>query len=131
MPAPTAASPYSDGEVGGPGARPVSWACIDCSHSDSHAPLKPVRPVRRPRIYGPDLMAGFCARAAQQGIPMFLYGGRSAEALVHLEERLRARFPGLAIAGGHSPPFRDLTDAEEGRVAAEINSSGAAVVWVG
>ena len=41
------------------------------------------------------------------------------------------RHPGLKIVGGHCPPFRQLTDAEEDAVAAEINRSGADVVWVG
>src|SRR6202042_2095806 len=40
-------------------------------------------------------------------------------------------FPGLRIVGGHSPPFRPLTPAEEAQVIAEIDGSGAAVVWVG
>ena len=39
--------------------------------------------------------------------------------------------PGLRIVGGHCPPFRPLTDAEEAAVAEEINRSGADVVWVG
>ena len=76
-------------------------------------------------------MAHFCARAARTGTPMYLYGGRSPEALALLEERLRERFPGLRIVGGHSPPFRPLTAAEEEQAIAEIDSSGAAVVWVG
>ena len=78
-------------------------------------------------------MAAFCARAAagRAALPAYLYGGRSAQALTSLERRLRDRFPGLRIAGGQSPPFRALTAAEEERVVEEINSSGAAVVWVG
>ena len=48
-----------------------------------------------------------------------------------MERRLRERFPGLQIAGGFSPPFRPLSREEEERAAAEIDSSGAAVVWVG
>ena len=62
---------------------------------------------------------------------MYLYGGRSPEALELLEARLRERFPGLRIAGGYSPPFRELTPAEEERAIADIEASGAAVVWVG
>ena len=45
--------------------------------------------------------------------------------------RLRERFPGLVIAGGWSPPFRELTPEEERRVIAEIDGCGAQVVWVG
>ena len=32
--------------------------------------------ARASRVYGPDLMAHCCARAAARGIPMYLYGGR-------------------------------------------------------
>jgi N-acetylglucosaminyldiphosphoundecaprenol N-acetyl-beta-D-mannosaminyltransferase len=81
------------------------------------------------RIYGPDLMAGFCA--SSPSTPVYLYGGRTPEALELLKSRLRARFPGIAIAGGFSPPFRDLTAQEQERVIAEIDGSGAEVVWVG
>ncbi len=35
------------------------------------------------------------------------------------------------IAGGWSPPFRELTPEEERRVVAEIDGCGAQVVWVG
>jgi len=83
------------------------------------------------RVYGPDLMARFCARAARDGTPMYLYGGRTPEALDLLERRLRERFPGIRIVGGYSPPFRALSAAEEEDVIARIDSSGAAVVWVG
>ena len=83
------------------------------------------------RVYGPDLMAAYCARAARTGTPMYLYGGRSEEAREQLVAALCERFPGIVIAGGWSPPFRELTEAERDEVAARINSSGAEVVWVG
>lgn len=102
-----------------PDGQPLVWAL----HALGHAGAT--------RVYGPDLMALFCARAARNGTPIYLYGGRSPEALQTLEERLRERFDRLQIAGGHSPPFRPLTAVEEEHVVAEINASGAAVVWVG
>src|SRR5438270_8474685 len=83
------------------------------------------------RVYGPDLMAYFCARAAEHSSPIYLYGGRTPEALALLERRLHERLPGLPIVGGYSPPFRELTAEEERRVSAAINASGAAVVWAG
>jgi N-acetylglucosaminyldiphosphoundecaprenol N-acetyl-beta-D-mannosaminyltransferase len=83
------------------------------------------------RVYGPDLMAHFCAHAATRGTPMYLYGGRTPEALSLLTRRLRERFPGLRIVGGFSPPFRPLTAAERDHAVAEIDASGAQVVWVG
>jgi N-acetylglucosaminyldiphosphoundecaprenol N-acetyl-beta-D-mannosaminyltransferase len=83
------------------------------------------------RVYGPDLMAHYCARAARTSTPIYLYGGRSGEALARLEKALLKRFPGLQIAGGWSPPFRPLTEDERIEVADRINLSGAKVVWVG
>jgi len=102
-----------------PDGMPLVWALRALGHA------------RATRIYGPDLMARFCARAAQAGTPIYLYGGRTPEALELLERRLRERFPGLQIAGGFSPPFRELTDAEEQQVISAIDASRAAVVWVG
>ncbi len=83
------------------------------------------------RVYGPDLMANFCARAARNATPIYLYGGRGPAERRLLERRLSERFPGLRIAGGSSPPFRALTAREDEREIEAINSSGAAVVWVG
>ena len=102
-----------------PDGQPLVWALRALGHR------------RATRIYGPDLMARFCERAALAGTPIYLYGGRTAAALELLERRLRERFPGLRIVGGFSPPFRALTPEEEERVIAEIDSSGAAIVWVG
>ena len=50
--------------------------------------------------------------------------------LVLLQQRLRAAFPGLVIAGAVSPPFRPLTADELARDIAAINASGAGTVWV-
>ncbi len=108
-----------DATVAVPDGMPLVWALRLLGHA------------RATRIYGPDLMAAFCARAAVAGTPMYLYGGRTPEALALLTRRLRERFPGIQLVGGHSPPFRELTPAEEREVIAAIDSSGAHVVWVG
>ncbi len=102
-----------------PDGMPLVWALRALGHADAT------------RVYGPDLMLGFCAHAAAVGTPMYLYGGRDETALQLLTERLRERFPGLCIAGGFSPPFRALTADEERQVVANIDGSGAQVVWVG
>jgi N-acetylglucosaminyldiphosphoundecaprenol N-acetyl-beta-D-mannosaminyltransferase len=83
------------------------------------------------RVYGPELMARCCERAAAAATPVYLYGGRSEEALVELAVALRKRFPGLVVAGGYSPPFRELSEDEEDAVASRIERSGAKIVWVG
>jgi N-acetylglucosaminyldiphosphoundecaprenol N-acetyl-beta-D-mannosaminyltransferase len=108
-----------DATLAVPDGMPLVWALRLLGHRNAT------------RIYGPDLMAAFCARAAGDGTPIYLYGGRTPEALELLTRRLRERFPGLVIAGGWSPPFRELTPEEERRVIAEIDGCGAQVVWVG
>jgi N-acetylglucosaminyldiphosphoundecaprenol N-acetyl-beta-D-mannosaminyltransferase len=83
------------------------------------------------RVYGPDLMWKACERAARTGRRFYLYGGRHQGALAQLALELRRAHPGLQIVGGYSPPHRQLTSEEEDRLAADINASGADVVWVG
>ena len=102
-----------------PDGVPLVWALRALGHREAS------------RVYGPDLMAAYCARSAATGTTMFLYGGRSDEALEELTQALLARYPGLRIVGGWSPPFRPLTDDERDDVAARINATGADVVWVG
>ena len=96
--------------------------------------LRALGHARATRIYGPDLMAYYCARAAAAGAAgasIYLYGGRDQSALELLERRLRERFPGLRIVGGYCPPYRALTPTEEKQVITGIDGSGADVVWVG
>jgi N-acetylglucosaminyldiphosphoundecaprenol N-acetyl-beta-D-mannosaminyltransferase len=102
-----------------PDGQPLVWA------------LKALGHARATRIYGPDLMTHYCARAAREGTAMYLYGGRTPAALELLQERLRERFPGLRIVGGYSPPFRAPTAEEDARTIAAIDDCGAQVVWVG
>jgi N-acetylglucosaminyldiphosphoundecaprenol N-acetyl-beta-D-mannosaminyltransferase len=102
-----------------PDGQPLVWAMNALGHDLSS------------RVYGPDLMARYCERAALTGARMFLYGGRDQDALVQLALNLRTKYPGLNIVGGYVPPFRPLTGEEEDFVLDEINRSQADVVWVG
>lgn len=101
-----------------PDGMPVVWALRLSGHGEAD------------RVYGPDLMLALFDEGRQSGLRHFLYGG-TPEVLAELESRLGARFPGAAIVGRHAPPFRPLSDAEEDDVVAEINGSGADIVWVG
>jgi N-acetylglucosaminyldiphosphoundecaprenol N-acetyl-beta-D-mannosaminyltransferase len=82
------------------------------------------------RVYGPDLMVAVCDRGRAVGLRHFFYGGKQGVAQL-LAERLKARFPGLEVAGTHTPPFRDLTENELADIRAEVAHSGADIVWVG
>lgn len=102
-----------------PDGQPLAWALRALGHDIDT------------RVYGPELMARACARAAGSGQRHYLYGGRDQSALFRLTLRLRQRFPGLRIVGGYSPPFRDLSEAELDAIAADINRARPDVVWVG
>ncbi|TYQ23650.1 WecB/TagA/CpsF family glycosyltransferase [Pseudanabaena sp. UWO311] len=85
------------------------------------------------RVYGPDLMLAWCDRAAQENIPIYLFGA-TFETLNKLEQKLKLRFPELAIAGKHAPPYFELDDPNFEEQLAEdietISKSGAKVVFV-
>ncbi len=83
------------------------------------------------RVYGPELMWRHCARSARLGHRVWLYGSRDQGTLAQLALNLRKAHPGLQIVGGYSPPFRELSDAEESEIAARINADRPDVVWVG
>jgi N-acetylglucosaminyldiphosphoundecaprenol N-acetyl-beta-D-mannosaminyltransferase len=102
-----------------PDGQPLAWALRALGHDIDD------------RVYGPELMARACARAARTGQRHYLYGGRDQSALFKLTLRLRQRFPGLRIVGGYAPPFRDLPDEELDGIAADINRARPDVVWVG
>ena len=84
----------------------------------------------QPRISGADLMWQYCKQAAQCGGRIFLYGG-TEQTLTLLSASLRRAFPTIVIAGRLSPPFRELTVAEDAAHVAQINASRAGVVFVG
>ncbi|WP_055077051.1 WecB/TagA/CpsF family glycosyltransferase [Pseudanabaena sp. 'Roaring Creek'] len=85
------------------------------------------------RVYGPDLMLALCDRAARENLPIYLFGA-TAVTLDKLEQNLRSRFPDLAIAGKHAPPYLDLHNpAFESQLDEDIKliaQSGAKVLFV-
>jgi len=82
------------------------------------------------RVYGPELTLRVCRRAAEDGIPIYLYGG-TERVLELLRTNLTRRFPGLRIAGAESPPFRSLTPQEDRDVVRRVRDSGARLVFIG
>jgi N-acetylglucosaminyldiphosphoundecaprenol N-acetyl-beta-D-mannosaminyltransferase len=82
------------------------------------------------RVYGPDLMLELAARSATTGHRHFFYGGAPGVA-DDLAAKLAARFPGLDVAGTHTPPMQDVGDIESAETIAKINDSHADIVWCG
>lgn len=102
-----------------PDGQPVRWA------------LKWLHGLRlNERVYGPDLMYDTCRRAADEGLPIFLYGS-TTETLQRLSTRLTKDFPELMIAGARSSRFRAATESEREKDLREITESGARIVYIG
>jgi N-acetylglucosaminyldiphosphoundecaprenol N-acetyl-beta-D-mannosaminyltransferase len=82
------------------------------------------------RVYGPDLMDAVLSKAVQAGWSSYFLGG-SEDVLAKLVATLGARYPGLAVAGLESPPFRPLSDDEDKAIVNRINAAAPDIVWVG
>ena len=82
------------------------------------------------RVYGPDLMLHVLAAASSERVAIGFYGG-APDVLTTLVEQMRMRFPDLNIAFAYSPPYREMTEEEDGRIVEQINASGVRVLFVG
>lgn len=83
------------------------------------------------RINGTDLFEALCARAAQEGLRVFLLGGREGAAAA-AAARLSARHPSLEICGVHCPPLNFEKNPEEcGKIAAAIDAARPHLLFVG
>lgn len=82
------------------------------------------------RVYGPQLMLQTCSRAADERLPVFLFGG-TEELLAALRRNLAHRFPALRIAGAKASLFRRMTPNEKQGLVRAIRDSGAAITFVG
>ncbi|MDL5032967.1 WecB/TagA/CpsF family glycosyltransferase [Pelomonas sp. APW6] len=86
--------------------------------------------LRLERVTGPHLTLALCDEAAQQGLGVYLFGG-SPDELEAMATSLRTRCPALRLVGQESPPLLPQQPAYDPALAARINASGAALVFVG
>jgi exopolysaccharide biosynthesis WecB/TagA/CpsF family protein len=82
------------------------------------------------RVYGPDLLWDFCRATQGTGYSHFFYGGAPGVA-ERLAAELKARFPGVRVAGCYSPPFRSLSVEEDAAMVRRINDAAPDLLWVG
>lgn len=83
------------------------------------------------RVYGPTLMLETIrATQSRPEFRHFLLGGKQST-LDKLTSVFAGRFPGVDIAGVHSPPFGEWPDGEFERICDRIRSCGANLIWVG
>ncbi|MGC2499518.1 MAG: WecB/TagA/CpsF family glycosyltransferase [Acidobacteriaceae bacterium] len=102
-----------------PDGQPVRWV-LNLLHSTRLSD----------RVRGPSLTRMVCARAGEDGVPIYLYGG-TPEILDQLRRRLAVDHPKLRIAGYEPSKFRRLTPEEKSELTERIRSSGAAILLVG
>ena len=93
-------------------------------------PLVWLGPPGVTRVYGPDLMLAVCDSGRAVGLTHYFYGGKAGVADA-LKSRLTARFPGLAVVGTFTPPFRPLDAPESAALRADVARARPDVLWVG
>lgn len=84
------------------------------------------------RVYGPTLMLETLKATDGRSADFkhFLLGGRP-DTLEKLTRNFAERFPGVAIAGTHSPPFGEWPAGEFDTITRKIRESGSNLIWVG
>lgn len=101
-----------------PDGAPVAWMMRRLGYS------------HQKRVSGPDLTWALLERCAVGGLSVYFFGS-SRETLNLLVDHVRSAFPMLVVAGFEAPPFRTMTAEEDAEAVARINTSGAALVFVG
>ncbi len=115
---PTFAQVVNQADLVTPDGMPLVWG------------LRALGIERASRVCGPTLTLTVCAAAAQANLPIALYGG-TAESLVAFADFLVQKFPKIEIACQISPPFRELTPAEDDAYTQQLIASGARILFVG
>lgn len=82
------------------------------------------------RVYGPDLTLAVLRAAEQAGIAVGFYGS-SPDVLHRLIANLRRRFPRLDVSFQQAPPYRAMSENEDGDAVRAIRDSGARILFVG
>jgi N-acetylglucosaminyldiphosphoundecaprenol N-acetyl-beta-D-mannosaminyltransferase len=82
------------------------------------------------RVYGPDLMLEACRISVKRKFTHFLYGGNLGVAQ-QLKTNLEKRFPGIAIVGTFTPPFRPLNAQERDDLRHQVADCRPDFFWVG
>jgi N-acetylglucosaminyldiphosphoundecaprenol N-acetyl-beta-D-mannosaminyltransferase len=101
-----------------PGGMPIVWM------------MRLLGVQRQPRVYGPAMTLLVCEHAAKHGLRVGFYGG-TEKSLTALVTEVKRRYQGIQVVYAFSPPFRPVTPEEDAKVRAEIETSGAQILFVG
>lgn len=105
-------------DLAAPDGAPVAWALRRLGQPVPH------------RVSGPDLMWHLLGDAERRQLRIYFYGS-SATTLARLRQAAITAYPGLQIAGMHSPPYRPLTNREQQALVDNINATRPHMVFVG
>jgi N-acetylglucosaminyldiphosphoundecaprenol N-acetyl-beta-D-mannosaminyltransferase len=86
------------------------------------------QPVKE-RVTGPGLMPAMIEYGAEHDLRHFFLGGAPGVA-DKLVETMMERYPRAQIVGTACPPFRQLSEAEEGELKAQIETAKPDMLWV-
>jgi N-acetylglucosaminyldiphosphoundecaprenol N-acetyl-beta-D-mannosaminyltransferase len=115
---PSLAAAYADALITIPDGMPAVWV----GRWQGHRGMD--------RVAGPDLMLEIFQRKEFAGYTHFFYGGKEGIA-DELSASFTRRFPWARIVGTYTPPFRDLSPAEEEDFIAIIRDLKPDIIWVG
>jgi N-acetylglucosaminyldiphosphoundecaprenol N-acetyl-beta-D-mannosaminyltransferase len=85
--------------------------------------------IKQDRVCGMDIFPDLLKKAAESGKAVYFYG-TTEKLLKTIVHKAMTEFPALKIAGFHSPPFRTLTEEEEGAITEMINGAEPDLVFV-
>jgi N-acetylglucosaminyldiphosphoundecaprenol N-acetyl-beta-D-mannosaminyltransferase len=109
---------FADAYLTLPDGTPTAWV----------GRMQGLRSMRR--LTGPDLMLEVFRRKQFAQCRHFLYGGKPGVA-EELAAKLSRRFPWVQVAGTYTPPFHDLTAAQERELILVIGREKPDIIWVG
>jgi N-acetylglucosaminyldiphosphoundecaprenol N-acetyl-beta-D-mannosaminyltransferase len=115
---PDVAQAYAEAALAIPDGTPTVWV----GRLQKHASMD--------HVTGPSLMQEVFSREEFAGYSHFFYGGKEGVA-GELAANMVRQFPWTRIAGTYTPPFRELTAAEESDLAQTIRACKPDLVWVG
>ena len=105
-------------DIAAPDGAPVAWT------------LRMKGEASQRRVDGPGMMWHLCSAAQTEQVKVGLYGS-SPQTLAVLVEELKSAFAHLDISYAHSPPFRELSEAEDNAVCENIANAGVGLLFVG
>lgn len=84
------------------------------------------------RVTGPDLLLELLKKKKEngKGYRHFFYGS-TQETLAAMEREIARAYPDAEVAGMYSPPFREITPAEDAADVAMINEAKPDFIWIG